>query len=399
MLEEFYGQRGGIPQMQRPQQALGTGFVIKEDGLIITNNHVISGADKISVQFNDADEKQYEAKVIGSDDRTDIALIKIEGKGFPTVKFGSSKNTEVGEWVAAFGNPYGNGHTMTSGIISAKGRDISEINRFPLLQTDAPINPGNSGGPLVNLKGEVIGVNSAIDARAQGIGFAIPIDEVKSILPQLEKSISIKKGYIGVVLGYVSPQSQSALGMENIEGAFIMQVEPGGPADKAGIKPYDVITEFNGRKIREPGELTFAVSDTTVGATAKAKLMRDGKPMTVDVKVAERNEGRIKKAMETGKRNFGSEAPFNLGFQVADVNEALVKEFELPTDVKRPVIVQVQESSPARGAGLLPGDMILDVNRKETTRADQVLKQLKKGVNTLRIFREGTVILILLKAG
>lgn len=399
MLEQFYGQRGGAPVAPRPQQALGTGFVIKEDGLIITNNHVIAGADTISVQFNENDEKQYDAKVIGSDDRTDIALIKIEGKNFPTVKLGNSKGTEVGEWVAAFGNPYGNGHTMTKGIISAKGRDISEINRFPLLQTDAPINPGNSGGPLVNLKGEVIGVNSAIDARAQGIGFAIPIDEVKSVLPQLEKSQSIKKGYIGVALGYVSPQSQSALGMQDVEGAFIMQVEPGGPADKAGIKPYDVVTEFNGRKIREPGDLTYAVADTDVGATAKAKINREGKILNLDVKVAERNEGRVKKAMETGKRNFGSEAPFSLGFQVADVNEALVREFELPADVKRPVIVQVQDGSPARAAGLLPGDMILDVNRKEVTKAEAAMKQLKKGVNTLRIFREGTVILVLVKAG
>lgn len=396
MLEQFYGLRT-MPRMQKPATALGTGFIIKEDGLIITNNHVIDGADEISVQLNDSSDKKYEAEVIGSDDRTDIALIKIKGKGFPTVKFGASKDTEVGEWVAAFGNPFGNGHTMTKGIISAKGRDISEINRFPLMQTDAPINPGNSGGPLVNLKGEVIGVNSAIDARAQGIGFAIPIDEVKSILPQLEKNEKIKKGYIGVTLRDLSPQEQMALNMESAEGAFIASVEDDGPAAKAGIRSYDLITDFNGKKIKDSSDLGRAVADTTVGTKVKAKILREGKEKALEVTVAERTDSRMRKALQRGKNQFGEAAPNDLGFMVADINESLVREFELPADVKRPVIVRVEEGSQAARAGLLPGDLILDVNRKEVTTTAAFFKNLKKGTNTVRIFREGAVIFILLK--
>jgi serine protease Do len=401
MLEQFYGFRA-MPQMQRPSTALGTGFIIRNTGLIITNNHVIEGADVINVQLSDKSEKLYEAKVIGSDERTDIALIKIEGKDFPTLSFGSSGSTEVGEWVAAFGNPFGNGHTMTKGIISAKGRDISEINRFPLMQTDAPINPGNSGGPLVNLRGEVIGVNSAIDARAQGIGFAIPIDEVKTILPQIERNEKVKKGFLGVTMKDLTPQDQLALGLpEDIEGAFIASVEDDGPAAKAGIQPYDIITDFNGRKIKSTMDLGRAVTDSTVGSQAKVKLNREGKEKTITVTVAERDEGRLKKVMKRGAgRIEGEEAPFELGFRVLnfpDVPAAFRQECQIPADVRKPVVVAVDEKSPAAKAGLLPGDLILDVNRKEIKTVKDLMKDIKKGTNTLRVFRDGTILFIIIK--
>ena len=223
MLEQFYGMPmqpppggpGGSGPAGRPQRmGLGTGFIIRDDGLIVTNAHVINGADVVEVQLTENADKWYKAEVIGSDERTDIALIKIKpDEKLIVAALGDSSLSQVGEWVAAFGNPYGHGHTMTKGIISSLGREIGEINRLPLIQTDASINPGNSGGPLVNSKGLVIGVNSAIDARAQGIGFAIPIDEVKRIIPQLEKSGSIRKGYLGVVLGDVrSPHRARRLG-------------------------------------------------------------------------------------------------------------------------------------------------------------------------------------------
>jgi len=397
MLEQFYG----VPlqqQSQRPQQALGTGFIIRDDGLIVTNNHVIAGADVIQVQLAEKTEKFYEAKVVGSDERTDIALLKISSsEKLPVAVLGSSKDTEVGEWVAAFGNPYGNGHTMTKGIISAKGRDIGEINKFPLIQTDAPINPGNSGGPLVNSKGYVIGVNSAIDARAQGIGFAIPIDEVKTIIPQLEKTGRIRKGYLGVGLGDIDPQAASYLGMKNLEGAVILQVERGGAAAKAGIIPYDIITEFNGKKIKNSADLRDVVGDAPIGSVVKAKIFREGKTKTLEVSILERPEARKGKNTE-GKKYFGQKAPFELGFKVADPNDQLRKEFELDPEQTKPVVIETSHNSPAVRSGLQAGDLILDVNRKEVSNATDVLKQLKKGANTLRIARGESVMILVLEA-
>ena len=397
MLEEMYGLRmqPQLPNKPMPH-SLGTGFIIREDGLIVTNNHVIQGADKIMVQIENT-EKQFEATVIGSDDRTDIALIKIDGKGFPVLPLGSSKTTEVGEWVAAFGNPFGQGHTMTKGIISAKERAIDEINRFPLLQTDTPINPGNSGGPLVNLKGQAIGVNSAIDPRAQGIGFAIPIDEVKTILPLLEKNGSIRKGYLGVTPVNLEPRFAMELGIRETEGALIVQVEKGSPAAKAGVKPYDVITEFNSKKITGAMDLFRAVADSPSGEPAKVKAIREGKSINLSVTVGERPDQQ-KAAARPGKKieHFGQK--HDLGFQVSDPNDGIRRDFQLEVDVKKPVVVNVTPKSPAANSGLMAGDVILDVNRKEVNSASDVMKGLKKGTNTLRIFRQGVILLLAIRS-
>jgi serine protease Do len=391
MLEQFYG----VPLQQQnmsPQQALGSGFIIREDGLIVTNNHVIAGADVIQVQLTEKAEKFFEAKVIGSDERTDIALIKItSSEKLPILQLGSSKEAEVGEWVAAFGNPYGNGHTMTKGIISAKGRDIGEINKFPLIQTDTPINPGNSGGPLVNSKGYVIGVNSAIDARAQGIGFAIPIDEVKSIIPQLEKTGRIRKGYLGVGLGDLDPQAAGYLGIKDLEGAVILQVEKSSAAAKAGIRTYDIVTEFNGKKIKRSSDLRDIVADSPIGSTVKAKIFRDGKTKTVEVAIQERPEPNLKRAI---KKYNGQKVPFDLGFKVSDLNDSLRKDFGIMNDQNKPVVIEVTPQSAAANGGLQPGDIILDVNRKEVNSSTDILKQLKKGANTLRVVR-GSAVMIL----
>lgn len=279
MLERFYGlppQDQGWDNQPR-RMGLGTGFIIREDGLIVTNAHVIRDADIIEVQLTEGAEKQYRAKVIGSDQRTDIALIKITADvKLPAVSLGSSKDLEVGEWVAAFGNPYGHGHTMTKGIISSKGRAIQEINKFPLLQTDASINPGNSGGPLVNSRGQVIGVNSAIDARAQGIGFAIPIDEVKSILPQLEERGSIRKGYLGISPADLDGRTASFLQMDDeYRGSMVTVVQPGGPADRAGLKVYDVITAVDGKRVRNAQDLVDIIADKEPGKKVALKYLRN----------------------------------------------------------------------------------------------------------------------------
>lgn len=397
-LEQFYGYQG-VPQQTRPQHALGSGFIIREDGLIITNNHVIAGADVIQVQLVEKSEKLYEAKVIGSDERTDIALIKISSDmKFPTVTLGSSKDTEVGEWVAAFGNPLGYGHTLSKGIISAKERTLGDINKFPLLQTDTSINPGNSGGPLVNSKGLVIGVNSAIDARAiqGGIGFAIPIDEVKSILPQLEKKGRISKGFLGVGLGILDPRTSSSLGLKSEPSVVIAEVQKGGPADAGKLRPYDVVLEFNNKKITSPNEFSDAVADSEVGSKASLKIYRDGKHITLNVVIGERPDGRSRKTERSQKLPQGHQAPFQIGMTLVDLNDSLKEQYEIEDNTVFPLVSEVSPQGLAAKVGIRPGDLILDVNKKEVKSAQDAVRHFNKGINTLRIRRgEGVVIIVL----
>nr|MBT4760420.1 PDZ domain-containing protein [Pseudobdellovibrionaceae bacterium] len=394
---QFMGEEG-FPQAQ-PRHSLGTGFVIREDGLIITNNHVIDAADVVKVQFIN-DGKEYEAEVIGKDKRTDLALLKINiKKKLTTLKLGTSKDLKVGEWVAAFGNPFGQGHTMTKGIISAKGRKIKEINKFDFLQTDASINPGNSGGPLVNTRGEVIGVNTAILAKAQGIGFAIPIDEVKIIVKKLEENGHIKRSYLGVSLGQMSARAMHALNLKNSKGALIVDVIANSPAEKSKLKPYDVITKFGKTVINTPQELINSVQDLDVGKTISIELIRNGKVKKLKLTAEEHPEEKNYVSKRKPKTYRGQKAPFDLGFKVANFSKKLAKNFQLPKLRKRhPVIIEVTPGSPASLAGLVPGDIILDVNRKATTKASHVIRYLKKDqLNLLRVIKHGRVNLIELK--
>lgn len=399
MLERFYGMPIQ-PQQQRPQNALGTGFVIRADGLIVTNNHVVRGADEIDVQFS-TEKKLHRAKLVGSDDKTDVALLRVDLKNLPVLALGSSSETQVGEWVAAFGNPLGQGHTMTKGIISAKGRDLTDINRFPLLQTDTPINPGNSGGPLVNLRGQVIGVNSAIAAGAQGIGFAIPIDEVKAILPQLETLGRIRMGFVGIGLAEISPEDATALGLGEVEGAMVAQVQPGSPADRGGLRPYDVIVQINKRQIKSAADVSAEVASLPVESTADFKILREGKERTLKVKIGERPE-----SADAGNRGGpgrpevprGVEAPKRLGFEVAAVNDALRREFNLSPSINGVVVLRVESRGVAANSGLLPGDLILDVNRQPVRAPSDLMSRLKSGaVNVLRIARQDDILFIRLQ--
>lgn len=402
MLEKFYGvpleQNGGRNSSGKPRRmGLGTGFIIREDGLIVTNAHVIQGADLVEVQLTENSDKQYKAEVIGFDQRSDIALIKIK----PDVKLqpatlGSSKDTQVGEWVAAFGNPYGHGHSMTKGIISSKGREIDEINKIPLLQTDASINPGNSGGPLVNSKGLVIGVNSAIDARAQGIGFAIPIDEVKSIIPQLEQRGSIRKGFLGINPGDLDDQAAEYLGFDEYRGSVILGLGEG-PAKKSGLKVYDVITEVNGKKIKNSRDLVDTVADLEPGKKVSIKYLRDerGKPVAkiTEAVIGERKEDMIRKSADT-KKYEGQKAPFNLGFMLSDLNAELKSEWKINEDVDKPIILEVERNSIASKIGLRVGDIIIDVNATEIKKAKDAIKSFKKGKNTIKVARPSGVSVI-----
>ena len=408
-LEDFWGGRGGMPPGmhngsggQRPQvmQGLGTGFIIREDGLIVTNNHVIEGADTIKVQLDANSDTLYEAAVIGHDTLTDVALIKIDAKKkLPFARLGSSRDVEVGEWVAAFGNPYGHAHTMTKGIVSAIGREIAELNRFPFIQTDASINPGNSGGPLVNTRGLVIGVNTAIDARAQGIGFAIPIDNVKQVIEQLETKGRVSRGYIGVGIDGINDEMASALGMDEPKGVLISAVVRDGPAFKAGIRPYDIVVDFGGKKTNSPAELQNAIGSTTIDSIEKVTVWRYAntgthKELSFKVKVSENpEETRPKKTQQ--KQYFGQKAPFDLGFKVTDYTAALAEELGLPENgPKSPIIIDIDRGSPASALGLQAGDQIIDVNRAHVNKATDVVKGLKKGRNILRINRGGTSIIV-----
>lgn len=401
MFEQFYGipvqPRQERSQSGKPRRmGLGTGFVIREDGLILTNAHVIQGADIVEVQLTEDSDKQFTAEVIGFDQRTDIALIKIKPDGkLPAASLGSSKDLQIGEWVAAFGNPYGHGHSMTKGIISSKGRAIEEINKIPLLQTDASINPGNSGGPLVNSKGQVIGINSAIDARAQGIGFAIPIDEVKAILPQLEQRGSIRKGFLGVSPGDLDAQAAEFLGMDEYRGAVIMSIGDG-PAKKGGLRTYDVITELNGKKIKNSQDLVDTVADIDPGKKIKVKYIRDerGKPVTksTDITIGERPDERPQKV--SSKNYEGQKAPFNLGFSISDLDKDLRDEWKINDDINRPLVIEVERNSTAAREGIRVGDIIVDVNSNEIKNSKDAIKAFKKGKNTVKIARPSGVTML-----
>ena len=389
------------PQQSRPRQSLGTGFIIRKDGLIITNTHVIEGADVIKVQLSGNNKELFEAKLVGKDSRTDVALIKISTKKpLPVAHLGRSKGLEVGEWVAAFGNPFGHGHTMTKGIISAIGRELDEINRFPFLQTDASINPGNSGGPLVNMRGEVIGVNTAVDARAQGIGFAIPIDNVKSVLLTLEKDGRVKRGFLGVGLAnFVDQQAANYLKLGTTEGALIQEVYKNTPASQAGIRPYDFITKIGKDKIRSSSDLIRSIADKKIGDFVTVELIRNGKIKKLNVRIAEHPSEKNNSFQNRQKKRYlGQQAPFNLGFKIANLNTSLRKDFNLPKTLKAPIIIDIASGSPAAKAGLNVGDIILDINKRRVFDSREVIITLKRGFNVLRVQRKDRSFLIYLRS-
>ena len=265
-----------VPQPYgRKKQAAGSGFIIDSKGFIVTNAHVVKNADQINVQLAQ-DNRLYSARLVGKDDLSDVALIKIQAsKPLTPIKLGSSSQVQVGEFVAAFGNPHGYGHTVTQGIISAVKRELDDLNLFPLLQTDASINPGNSGGPLVNLKGEVLGINNATSAQAEGISFAIPIDNVKNILSDLKKHGYVRRGYIGVLLSYAV----------NARGAFVMDVSKKGPAYQAGVRSRDRIIKFGKISIKDPSDLIKAIAKTPIGTKVKLVLIRKNRKKHVSIRI------------------------------------------------------------------------------------------------------------------
>ena len=384
LLERFFGGGQGQGQGQRrprpreqETQSAGTGFVISRDGFILTNNHVVEGATKIEVAFfNEDADIFYEAKVIGRDPLTDSALIQLVDakRDLTEVKFGDSSQMQPGDWVVAIGNPFGLGHTVSVGVISAtraSGLPVAEQRRADVLQTDAAINPGNSGGPLLNARGEVVGINTAIftDARQQGnigIGFAIPINNVRELIPQLRTG-KITRGVIGVSVVAVPPDTLDEFGLKERRGALVGQVTRGQPAHKAGIEPGDIILEFNGKPVRNTDELVATVVRTKPGTTVPVKILRDKQERTFNVTVDELdldNEGtRARSTRETSTEPDEEEAE-KFGITVSQLTPEAAQRLRVPSDVQGVLVSEVEQGSPAFRAGLAQNDVITRINRQ-----------------------------------
>lgn len=374
---------GDIPDREMKQQSLGSGFIIDRDGYIITNNHVVEGAEEIKVKL--ADGREFTAKVVGRDPKTDLALIKISSlfKNLPTLSLGDSNKIRTGDWVLAVGNPFGLEHTVTQGIISATGRVIGSGPYDNFLQTDAPINPGNSGGPLVNLKGEVIGINSAIIATGQGIGFAIPSNMAKAIIPQLKGKGTVIRGWIGVSIQSVTPEIAQTLGLKKPKGALVGDVVAGGPADAGGIKRGDVIVDFDGKEVKNASDLPMIVAETPVGKTVNVKVVRDGREIDVKITVAELTEKKLASQMAVPGRD--------LGMAVDDIKPRWQNEFKIK-DKTGVVVTEVAPGSPADDAGIQAGDVIKEVNRKP-------IRNIKEYEESLGKIGKGKPMLFLVKRG
>ncbi len=355
--KEFFGRHFGEqrqPEFKQPGQ--GSGFIIDKSGLIVTNNHVVEGADKITVILKD--ETEYEAKIVGLDPVTDVALIKVEPKKeLPIVSLGSSDDLKVGEWVVAIGAPFGLEYTVTAGIVSAKGRVIGSGPYDDFIQTDASINPGNSGGPLINMQGEVVGINTMIIAGGQGIGFAIPVNQAKGIIAQLKTNGEVTRGWLGVTIQDLKGDLAEYYGLEGKSGVMVAEVVPGDPADKAGIRPKDVITELNGKKVTSSRDLTNMAANLAVGETASVTILRDGKPQTLPVEI-----GRRPLTMAAVSQGQRQEKEGEYGFQVTDLTPDVARQFNIKESAGV-IVVGVAPNSKADAAGVQKGDLIIEVNR------------------------------------
>lgn len=364
--------RRGQPQPDdddAPQRrGVGSGFVLAADGVVLTNAHVVDGADEVTVTLTD--KREFKAKVLGADRRSDVAVLKIEASGLPTVKLGDSARLKVGEWVVAIGSPFGLENTVTAGIVSAKSRDTGEL--VPLIQTDVAINPGNSGGPLLNLKGEVVGINSQIYSQTGGsigISFAIPIDEAMRVAAELRASGKVTRGRIGVYPDAVTREVAEAIKLPRSYGALVRRVEPDSPAEKAGIEGGDVITKFDGKVIERASELPRVVGAVKPGTKSTVQIFRNGVFKDLPITVAEFKEPRV----ETGADSRPAEKASPFGLSLVDLSEAQRKELRVRGGVR----VSDVEGAAAR-AGLREGDVILSIDNTEVSSAKQALALLAK---------------------
>ena len=364
----FFGPEGqGQEPQERRQRGIGSGVIFSADGYILTNNHVIEDADEVRVMLSD--ERELIAKVIGSDAKTDIAVLKVEATGLPTLPLGNSSAVEVGDITLAIGNPFGIGQTVTMGIVGATGREFgimaAEAGYEDFIQTDAAINPGNSGGALINTRGELIGINTAILSRSggyQGVGFAVPVNLAHHVTKQLVEHGRVQRGYMGVGIQDVSPAMSKTLNLPDSKGAVVTSVEPGGPAEVAGFEQYDVIRSIDGREITDTRELRLAVANRAPGETIDVKVLREGAEKTLSVKLND-FPSEEPEARSSGR---GQESALE-GVSVDDLTPQIARRLGLEGDVAGVVVTRVAPNSPAAEAGLAPGDVIQEVARKPVT--------------------------------
>jgi serine protease Do len=347
-----------IPQTpeNRQIQGTGSGFIISADGYILTNNHVVEAAKEVAVTIGDTQE--YQAQVVGRDPKTDLAVLKITPREpLPVPSLGDSDQLRVGDWVLAIGNPFGLSHTVTSGIVSAKGRVIGAGPYDNFIQTDASINPGNSGGPLYNMKGEVVGINTAIVPNGQGIGFAIPINTAKPLIPQLMSKGEVTRGYLGVTIQTLTPELAKALNLKDHKGVLVGDVVPEGPANKAGIQRGDVIVSFDKKGVEEARDLSTLVAETPVGKDAPVTVLRNGVEHQISVKIGklQSEKAEIEKPSQPTQRKWG--------LQLQDLTPDMSARLGLKAG-QGVAVVGVQNGSPAERAGIHEGDIILEVNRQ-----------------------------------
>lgn len=389
----FFGPQGGT--RERLQSALGTGFIISKDGYIVTNNHVVQNADKIYVTLSDKNPKddKVTAKVIGLDPETDLALLKIDVKNdLPYVKFGDSDKMEVGDWVVAIGNPFGLSNTVTTGIVSAKGRDIHAGPYDNFIQTDASINPGNSGGPLLNLNGEVIGINTAIAASGQGIGFAIPSKLASSIIDQLKSGQKVSRGWIGVTIQDLDEVTAKALGLKEAKGALIGSVMPNEPAAKAGLKSGDIVIKIENTAITSASDLTKVIASYKPNSKIRVTAIRDGKEKQFTVTLGERNLTANKPAGELQKG-------LSLGVSLRELTNQDKQTLRIPENINGILIVDVKQGGQAAKAGIMPQDIILAANLKAVRTVKDLTTIIEKegkqrGAIVLQIYRQGNSFIV-----
>jgi serine protease Do len=363
----------GVPRGDRdgPRRGAGSGFIIDADGSILTNNHVIDRAERIIVKISDG--RTFRARVIGADPDTDIALIKIDGldgrSGLPVAPLGDSSALRMGEWVCAIGNPLGYEHTVTVGVVSYLGRKLFDMSLDNYIQTDAAINFGNSGGPLLNARGEVIGINAAISSRASSIGFAVPINGATSILPQLKARGRVSRGYMGVALRDVDLDLERSLKLTTRSGALVQDVTPGSPADRAGLRAYDVIVSLDDHAVRTDDQLIREISARAPGTAARLGLLRDGHDETLLVRLAERpardrNESRSDQTPQPADRSKNDLDTVMLGLNVRDLDRQTMERLELPRQTKGVLITRVEPLSPSFDGGIERGTVLLEINRQ-----------------------------------
>ena len=388
--EEFFQNFFGNMPREQKRRSLGSGFIVSDDGYIITNSHVVEKADEVTVTL--LDKEELKAKVVGTDPKTDIALIKISSKKkLPHVDLGNSEALEVGEWVVAIGNPFGLGHTVTAGIVSAKGRIIGSGPYDDFIQTDASINPGNSGGPLFNLKGEVVGINTAIVQGGQGIGFATPIQLAKSILGQLKDKGKVTRGWLGVYIQPLSAELAENLGVKERQGALVSDVTKDGPAEKAGIRSGDLIVSFNGKDVRDEHELPALVAAVRPGTKVNVKIIREGKEQSIPVTIAEME------AEPALRASADTELSKGVGLTVQEITPEIAKRLDI-ANAKGVLVTSVGGGTAADEAGFQEGDIIRQVNGQPVPNAAEFSKLMKKhkGDKTIRFLVErGEIRLIL----